>query len=191
MRDGIYKNLPLSPGWRAVLRSCMLDAERGKIAREKVERAVWHEMQREIQPQFQRAVREKTKLTESLLPGFSAFGDVSGRDLAGQNSPLENEIIAQARRLEASGLKGVELEREAFVSAVKEYMERHKRQIELTILASASDQEAKTTRGAVQDVFKTAKIEPIVGAFLAGDSPDLPPARRPIDLDEDISGINP
>jgi hypothetical protein len=44
---------------------------------------------------------------------------------------------------------------------------------------------------AVQNVFKAAKIEAIVDALLAGGSPDLPPARRLIDLDEDLSGINP
>jgi hypothetical protein len=142
-----------------------------------------------------KAFREKTKLTETLLPGFPVFGvDVTGRDLAAQNSPLRNDIIVQARRLEASGLKGVELEREAVVSAVEEYMERQKRQIEQTILTSqtsAADQEANATMRAVQDVFKTAKIAPIVEALLAGDLPELPPARRPIDLDEDLSGVNP
>jgi len=170
----------------------MLDVERGTIAQEKVQRAIGRELQREIQPQFMKAFREKTKLTETLLPGFLAFGvDVIGRDLAGQNSPLEKEIIAQAKRLEAAGLKGAELEREAVVSAVKEYMERRKRQIEQTILTSASDQDAKATMRAVQDAFNTAKIEPIVDALLAGSSADLPPARRPIDLDEDLSGIIP
>jgi hypothetical protein len=191
MRDGIYKNLPLSPEWRAVLKSCLLDAERGTIAQEKVERAIGRELQREIQPQFLKAFREKTKLTETLLQGFLVFGVEVGRDLAGQNSPLKNGIIAQARRLEAAGLKGVELEREAVMSAVNEYKEPRKRLIEQTILTSASDQDAKATKRAVQDAFKAAKIEPIVEALLAGYSPDLPPARRPIDLDEDLSRINP
>jgi hypothetical protein len=86
MRDGLYKNLPLPRRWQAVLRSCTLDAERGTIAREKVERAIGQDLQREIQPPFMRAFREEADRAESLLPGFRVFGEVTSRDLGGQNT---------------------------------------------------------------------------------------------------------
>ena len=84
MRDGIYKNLPLSKPCRAFLKSCTLDAERGEIAREKCERAAGLEL-REIRPQFMAALREKAEEAGSLLPGIKAFdaeittGDLGGR----------------------------------------------------------------------------------------------------------------
>jgi hypothetical protein len=100
---------------------------------------------------------------------------------------MENEIIAQARCHEDAGLKGSMLEREAILSAVKECLERRERQMEQTILTSGSDADAKATMTAAHNAFKTAKIVPIVDAFLDGFPLDLPPARRPIDLDEDLS----
>ena len=191
MRDGIYKNLPLSRPWRAFLKSCMLDAERGEIAREKCERAAGGEL-RQIRPQFVAAFREKAEVAESLLPGFKAFGvEVTSRYLGGQNSPLENQILAHARRLESAGLKGAELERAAYADALQEIMNAWLRLIEQTILTSGSDSDSKATIGAARNAIKSAKITPIVDAFLAGRSLDLPPARRPIDLDEDLSRFNP
>jgi hypothetical protein len=189
MRDGIYKNLPLPKSWQAVLRSCMLDAERGTIAREKVERAIVREL-RKIEQPFRSAFREKTELAESLLPSIRAFGDdLASRDLAGQNSPLENEIVAQGRRLEGIGLKGPELERQAYERAIKQMMERYIRSMEQTVLTSGTDSNAKATIRAARSAIESAKIMPIVDAVLAGHSLDLPPARRPVDLDEDLSRI--
>jgi hypothetical protein len=124
MRDGLYKNLPLPRPWQAALRSCTLDAERGTIAREKVERAIGQDLQREIQPPFMRALREEADRAESLLPGFRVFGEVTSRDLGGQNTPLETEIIANARRLEGAGLKGTRLATAAVLSAVTERTQR-------------------------------------------------------------------
>ena len=87
MRDGIYKNLPLSKPWRALLRSCTLDAARGEVAREKCERAAGLEL-REIRPQFMAAFREKAEDAGSFLPGFNAFGpEVATGGLGGQKLP--------------------------------------------------------------------------------------------------------
>jgi hypothetical protein len=138
------------------------------------------------------AFREKAEVAESLLPGFKAFGvEVTSRYLGGQNSPLENQILAHARRLESAGLKGAELERAAYADALQEIMNAWLRLIEQTILTSGSDSDSKATIGAARNAIKSAKITPIVDAFLAGRSLDLPPARRPIDLDEDLSRFNP
>jgi len=187
MRDGIYKNLPLSKPCRAFWKSCTLDAERGDIAREKFERAASAELHA-IQPQFRSAFREKTELSESLLPMVRVFdSDVTSRDLGGQNLPLENEIVAQARHLEQSGLKGKELEKQAYARALRETMEAQYRLVEQTILNTGSDSDSKATIGAARIANTSAKIMPIVDAFVAGRSVDLPPARRPVDLDEDLS----
>jgi hypothetical protein len=187
MRDGIYKNLPLSKPCRAFWKSCTLDAERGDIAREKFERAACAEL-RAIQPQFRSAFRERTELSESLLPMVRVFnGDVTGQDLGGQNLPLENEIVAQARHLEELGLKGVELERQAYARGLQETMNAQHRLVEQAILNTGSDSDSKATIGAARNARGSAKIMPIVDAFVAGCSVDLPPARRPIDLNEDLS----
>jgi hypothetical protein len=191
MRDGIYKNPALSMPWRALLKSCMLDAERGEIAREKCERAAGLEL-REIRPQFMAAFREKAETAGSLLPGFKAFdADVTTSDLGGQNLPLENRMLAHARRLESAGLKGAELVAASCADALQETMSAHERLIEQTILASGSDSDSKATIDAARRAVDSAKIMPIVDSFLAGRSLNLPPARRPIDLDEDLSRLNP
>jgi hypothetical protein len=187
MRDGIYKNLPLSKPCRAFWKSCTLDAERGDIAREKFERAASAEL-RAIQPQFRSAFRERTELSESLLPLVKVFdGDVTSRDLGGQNLPLENEIVAQARHLEELGLKGAELERQAYARGLRETMNAQQRLVEQTILSTGSDSDSKATIGAARNANGSAKIMPIIDAFVAGRSVDLPPARRPVDLNEDLS----
>jgi hypothetical protein len=187
MRDGIYKNLPLSKPCRAFWKSCTLDAERGDIAREKFERAASAEL-RAIQPQFRNAFRERTELSESLLPMVRVFdGDVTSRDLGGQNLPLENEIVAQARHLEELGLRGAELQRQAYAGALRETMNAQHRLVEQTILNTGSDSDSKATIGAARNANGSAKIMPIVDAFVAGRSVDLPPARRPVDLNEDLS----
>ena len=185
MRDGIYKNLPLSKPCRAFWRSCTLDAERGDIAREKFERAASAEL-RAIQPQFKSAFRERTELSESLLPMVRVFDNLTARNLGGQNLPLENEIVAQARHLEELGLKGAELERQAYARGLQETMNAQHRLVEQTILTGA-DSDSKATIRAARNAKQSAKIMPIVDAFVAGRSVDLPPARRPVDLNEDLS----
>ena len=192
MRDGIYKNLPLSQSWRAALKSCCLDAERGDIAREKVERAFGLDLKSETRPQFMKTFRDKTEQTESLLPGFSVFSsELTSRDVGGHNSPLENGIIAHARRYENEGVRGGELERKAFMSASKDHMECRRRLIEQTILTERSDSDAKATVIAAQNACNTTDIKGMVDKVLARSPLDLPPARRPIEIDEDLSRINP
>jgi hypothetical protein len=191
MRDGIYKNLPLPKPWRAFLKSCTLDAERGEIAREKCERAAGGEL-RQIPPKFMAAFREEAEVAESLLPGIKAFGaEVTASDLGGQNSPLTNLILAHARRLEGAGIKGAELERASYTGALQETMNAQQRLIEQTILASGSDSDAKATLGATRNAIRSAKIGPIVDSFLSDRTLKLPPGRRAINLDEDLSRCNP
>jgi hypothetical protein len=192
MRDGLYRNLPLSIRWRAALKSMILDAERGTIAREKVERATAQDLQREIQPRFKKAFREKTQCTDSWLCGFNVFDvGLTSRDLGGDNSPLENELLVQASHLEAEGLKGEELERQAYISATREHMLRRRRQIEQTILTEGCVEEARAAVSAAQAAFQEAVIEPIIEAFRADQPLELPAAQRPIDLDEDLSRSTP
>jgi hypothetical protein len=59
--------------------------------------------------------------------------------------------------------------------------------MEQTILASESGPDAKATINAVRNATGGAKIGPLVEAFVAGCPLELPPARHPIDLDEEIS----
>jgi hypothetical protein len=187
MRDGIYKNPLLPAPWRSFLRSCTLDAERGEVAREKCERAIGGEL-RDIGPQFSAAFHERTLVGDSLLPGFKAFGvEVTVSDLGGLISPVENRVLKHARRLESAGLKGAELERGSYDGALQETADAQVRLIEQTVVTSGSDSDAKATLSAVRDAIRSARIAPMVERFIAGRPLDLAPARRPIDLDEDLS----
>src|ERR1022692_1439104 len=136
--------------------------KRGEITREKGERAAGLEL-REIRPQFMAAFREKAETAGSLLPGFKAFdADVTTSDLGGQNSPLENRMLAHARRLESAGLKGAELIEASCAAALQETLGANQRLIEQTVLAAGSDSDAKATLGAVRDAFSSVSIVPFV-----------------------------
>jgi hypothetical protein len=190
MRDGIYKNPSLSKPCQALLKSCTQDAERGEIARQKCDLMIGQYMQDEIAPHFITAIRGLAEDARSLLPGFRAITDqVTSRDLGGNNSPLENEILARARRCEREGLKGADLLREACVAAAREYLSRQGRVISQTIFIREGDPRANATIDAVWDAINSARIEPLVEAILSGRPLELAPARRPIDPDEDISRV--
>jgi len=88
MRDGIYKNPSLSKPCQALLKSCILDAERGEIARQKCERLAGQCMQDEIQPHFIIAVRGLAEDSRSLLPGFWAINDQARAGIRVATIPL-------------------------------------------------------------------------------------------------------
>jgi len=130
-----------------------------------------------------------------LLPGIQTFGtEVTARDLSGQNSPMENRVLAHSRYHEGGGLggglKGAELVRASLAGALRETLSAQFRQIEQIVL-TGSDRDSKATVEAARNSVSSAEIMPMVDSFLAGRSLDLPPARRPINLDEDLSRLNP
>jgi len=100
-------------------------------------------------------------------------------------------MLAHAERHESAGLRCAELVRASLADALQETMSAQERLIEQTTLTSGSDSDTKATLRAVRDAFSSARIMPIVDSFLAGHSLNLPPARRPINLDEDLSRLNP
>jgi hypothetical protein len=115
--------------------------------------------------------------------------EVTATGLGGQNSPLENRMLAHAQRLESAGVKGCELVAEACAAALQETMSANKRLIEQTILASGSDSDSRATVMAVRNAVDSVAIRAIVESFLSG-SLHRPPAHRPINLDEDLSRLN-
>ena len=124
---------------------------------------------RQLPPQFLEEFRKRIGLMESMLPGFQVFGvDVTGSDLGGQNSPLANQILVQARSLELSGCRGDELQREACAGALAVTVNAQRRLIEQHILTAGSDLDSKATVGASRAAIRSVKILPIVDAFLPG-----------------------
>lgn len=188
MRDGIYKPLPLSRDWQGALRSCTLSAERGEIARQRMERAVALELKRGVRPQFISMLRRTAAQSETMLTGITVFGSQSrARAFSGCNSPIENEILARASELEAAGVRGADLVRRATLRATEDYLIAITRLMEQTIFASGVDAEGKATIIAAKQASQDADIARIVDTFVKGDRFELPPVRRPIDPDEDLS----
>jgi hypothetical protein len=122
----------------------------------------------------------------SLLPSFDAFAsDATSRKLQGSNSPLENEILANAKRLQTDELHGLPLARRAVEEAHKERGESRARQIEQYCLAEG--ERAGPICRAASEAIKQADLSKIVEPLLKRETPRLPAKRRRVDLDEDLT----
>lgn len=126
---------------------------------------------------------------EDLLPGFRAIDpSLTSRDLGGNNSPLENAVLATAKRLETKGVKG----RALVDRALGESLEEHKRsrmfQIEQQCL-----KEAGLSAKPVIEAARLALSQIDAAGVVAGRFEERPwrivPTARAVDLDESLESV--
>lgn len=184
MRDGLHKDLPLGRAWQGFVKACEREAERGEPARTRATHALLADFRQEVSPTFVRQLVQGADESASLLPTFKAFGPTAtSRKLAGANSPLENEILANARRLEEEGLRGPSLAQQACEQALRSRSECRVRQIEQHCRAEQAARVGRAARDAIASVNLTTIVEPL----LQDSVPPSAPKKRPIELDEDLS----
>jgi hypothetical protein len=188
MRDGIYKTLNLGRGWKSLLKSCERAKERGETAETKAHAAITRDFNLEVSGMFVHELLARVR-QDHLLPGFRALdADLTCRDLGGNNSPLENDVLATAKRLEAKGVQGRALLDRAF----GESLERHKRsrilQIEQHCLSEAG-LAAKPIIDAARHALSRADTAALIDTRLQGKTPKVPRATRPIHLDESLESV--
>ena len=163
-------------------KSCEREAERGGTAREKASDALAADTIKELPEAFIERLVKTAENGASLLPSFSAFSDeTSTRQPHGAKTPLQNEVWANAARLEADGATGRSLAHRAVEEALKDRGQRRARQIEQHYAGEAAVSHAASA--AINSVDVTA----ITDALLAGKRLRPKRQRRRIDLDEDLT----
>lgn len=184
MRDGLHKDLPLGRAWQGVVKACEREAERGETARTRATTALASDVRTEVSEGFIKQLVKTADDGASLLPSFNAFApEATSRNLQGSNSPLENEIVANAKRLETNGLRGRPLARRAVEEALKDRGESRARQIEQTCHAAGAGATARAANDAIRNVDLSTIIEPL----LKNEPLQSSPTRRQVDPDEDLT----
>lgn len=185
MRDGIYKDLAIPKVWKGVLRCCERPAERGNTLDNAIEKAILRDARQEISPVFLRNFRQVAADVESCLPGFGRFRDFnSSRDLGGNNTPLENAILYNAKYLEDSGHTGHRLVDAAVVAALSERCESRRLQAQQHYLSRAGAS-AKPAMAALKAGLSDEVIHKVAKGFLTGERQSIRSIRRPVDVDLD------
>ena len=189
MRDGIYKSLKLGQGWKSLLKSCEREKERGNTASAKARNAVAKDLYIEVSAVFIHELLARVRPTD-LLPGFKSIDpDLTCRDLGGNNSPLENDVLASAKRLESKGVRG----RAVVDQALGESLERHKRarvvQIEQHCLNEAGLKSGPIIN-AVRQAMLRADVSDVVENLIQGKRLKLSRPKQPIHPDESLEKIN-
>lgn len=188
MRDGIYKTLNLGRGWKSFLKSCERAKERGATAIEKAKAVVTRDFYLEVSSEFVHKLLGMVR-KEDLLPGFRAIDpSLTSRDLGGNNSPLENAVLASAKRLESKGVKG----RALVDHALGESLEEHKRsrmfQIEQHCLKEAGLSAKPVIEAARMALLRTDPVGVVASRFQEKPRRIVLTARA-IDLDENLESV--
>jgi hypothetical protein len=143
-------------------------------------------VRKEVSEGFIRQLVQTADDGASLLPSFNAFApETTSRKLQGSNSPLENDIVANAKRLEGNGLRGRPLARRAVEEALKDRGESRARQIEQT--CHAAGEGAGAIARAATDAIKNVDLSTIVEPLLKNEPLRSSPKRRHVDPDEDLT----
>lgn len=189
MRDGIYKSLKLGQGWKSLLKSCERAKERGDTASGKARNAVAKDLYIEVSAAFVHELLALARKTD-LLPGFRSIDpDLTCRDLGGNNSPLENDVLASAKRLEARGVRGRAIVDQALGESLERHKESRAHQIEQHCLSEAGLKSRPIIEAARQALRRT-EISDVVENLLQGKRLKLSRSKRPIHPDESLESVN-
>jgi hypothetical protein len=189
MRDGIYKSLKLGQGWKSLLKSCEREKERGDMASGKARNAVAKDLYIEVSAVFVHEMLVRVRQAD-FLPGFRSIDpELTCRDLGGNNSPLENDVLASAKRLEAKGIRG----RAIVDRALGESLERHKQcrvlQIEQHCLSEAGLKSRPIIEAARQALLR-ADTSDVIENLLQGKRLKISRSKHPIHPDESLESVN-
>jgi hypothetical protein len=186
MRDGIWKDLPMSSSWRTLVRRCEREADRGEPAVHAAGRALEIDAQQELSPAFLRQFTTLARRSSEMLPNIGSFEHVaSARDIDGTGSPLEESVLNSARRLEATGLSGDALVQRALEQSLALRSSARIRQIEEHCVVKAGSQ-ARPIVQAARRAVAAIEHSGMVRRILSGEGPMKLP-RPSLDADEDLT----
>ena len=166
---------PSSRDYKAVLRSCANEAERGDIARDKLAHAL---------------LRSLTDLSPSFMRRLQAYaGDLPGLvdiEALGANNVLEGLVAKRFCQLEATGRGGADLVQRAVTEGfqqLREAMSRHVRQH----CHEFGGEEAAETIAAYAAAESTIDLPALAAKRIAGEKPARAVPRAPVSLEEDLT----
>ncbi|MGD0469984.1 MAG: hypothetical protein ABSA54_16520 [Terriglobales bacterium] len=189
MRDGIYKSLKLGQGWKSLLKSCEREKERGGTASGKARNAIAKDLYIEVSAVFVHELLVRVRPTD-LLPGFRSIDpELTCRDLGGNNSPLENDVLASAKRLEGLGIRGRAIVDQALGESLKRHKQARVLQIEQHCLNEAGLKSRPIIEAARQALLHT-EIPDVIENLLQGKRLKLSRPKRPIHPDESLESVN-
>lgn len=183
MRDGLHRGLALGREWQGLAKACERESERGATARDKASDALAADTKREVTDSYIDKMVKAAENGAALLPTFTVFGghatEIEGRGSA--NTPLQNEISANAARLEAEGERGSSIVHRAVQEALKDRGQRRARQIEQHYEGGGPVARAASV------AINSIDVAGITEALLAHKPLRPKRQRRHIDLDEDLT----
>lgn len=179
MRDGIHKDLPLPRGFKAALRSCANPAERGDTALGKLAHALARQLAG-VSPGFLARLRQRA----NDAPGLPGLLD---SDTLGPGSVLEGWVARRFVQLEASGVRGDALLQASLAEGLGMLNEAFGRAVRQHC-ATAGGGDAAATAAAYADAAAAVDLAKLAADRLAGERPARAVARRPISLEEDLTG---
>lgn len=175
MRDGIWKGLPLPREYKAVLRSCANEAERGDIARDKLAHALRRSLT-DLSPSFMR----RLQVYAGDLPGLV---DV---DALGANSVLEGWVAKRFCQLEAAGVRGADLVQRAITDGFQQLREAQGRHIRQHCHEFAGEG-AAVIIAAYAAAEAAIDLSTLAAARIAGEKPARVVPRPSVSLEEDLT----
>lgn len=185
MRDGIFKNLPLPGAWRSLMRACGRAAERGETAQRFAQRALERDANQELAPSLPQRLDRLAGSAQGTLPGFETPLDATLDKAGAHGSPFEQSIFSQMRRLEREGVRGGAMKEQAVEGAVRDRIDRRMRQIEQHGLINGGAEALPIINAARTALGSVAR--PFAERLLSGGPSTASSARRPLDLDEDLT----
>jgi hypothetical protein len=189
MRDGIYKSLKLGQGWQSLLKSCEREKERGDTASGRARNAIAKDLYIEVSPVFVHEILTRVRQSD-LLPGFRSIdAELTCRDLGGNNSPLENDVLASAKRLEGKGIRGRAIVDQAFGESLERLKQRRIIQIEQHYLNEAGLKSRPIIEAARQALLR-ADTSDVTQSLLEGKRVKMSRPKRPIHPDESLESVD-
>jgi hypothetical protein len=177
MRDGIWKDLPLSREWRSTLRSALREADHGSTLRGKMSHALAKSLAG-VSASFLRRLQRRASDDRPVLPGL---GDISS---LGAVTPLEALIARRFVQLEAGGGSGPSLVQQACGDGLLQFKAQMGRALRQHI---SLEGEAGPALKALAAAEATINVNEIAAACLNGQRPPRAEPRRPVNLDEDLT----
>lgn len=186
MRDGIYKDLPLSKEWRKALKSCMSTADRRVLGAQLVEHALWADFDRESLSKVIAAITRERVAYQGELPGLD------GPDVAPDvirmlpmRGAFQNVLCGHLDDYKDDHWTPTsEIAESAVTGAFREWLGQRQRQIEAHIVKR--DPASAALLDAVRQVFSEVDCAVLAHKACNQKRPKRMPRRSRVQLDEDL-----
>jgi hypothetical protein len=183
MRDDIHKSVPRPSAVQRWVRLSVNDADRvADRPFDGLQNAMRDACRREIKPDF---VRELNKALNGPAQLFGLLSDVgSPRDLNGRGGPAEWEILGEAKRLCAKGVKPSDITQAAIASVMRNRIEADIRVTEAVL--PRFDRKTPIVLDSMRSDAKRTDFSTFAESVCNGQAYEVRKPDRSLDLDGDM-----